>query len=147
FRRELRQSVGAGGRAEFEYQCAPFDIAEPAHLLTECIEQRVRKFATRCQDANARRPTGRLRARRERPRCCPTAVQRDELALFHSITSSASCCKCRGTLMPNAFAVLRLITSSYLVGACTGSSAGFAPLGIRSMYSAALVYWSITSGP
>src|SRR5262249_3633401 len=29
---------------------------------------------------------------------------------------------------PSAFAVLRLITSSYLVGACTGRSAGLAPL-------------------
>jgi hypothetical protein len=27
--------------------------------------------------------------------------------------------------MPSALAVLRLITSSYLVGACTGRSAGF----------------------
>jgi len=31
-----------------------------------------------------------LRARRERPRCCRTAEQGDELAAFHSITSSAS---------------------------------------------------------
>ena len=38
---------------------------------------------------------------------------------------------------PSAFAVLRLITSSYLVGACTGRSAGFSPLRIRSTYSAA----------
>src|SRR4029450_11096716 len=29
---------------------------------------------------------------------------------------------------PSALAVLRLITSSYLVGACTGRSAGFSPL-------------------
>ena len=34
--------------------------------------------------------------------------------------------------MPSALAVLRLITSSYLVGACTGRSAGFSPLRIRS---------------
>ena len=31
-----------------------------------------------------------------------------------------------------AFAVLRLMTSSYLVGACTGRSAGFSPLRMRS---------------
>jgi hypothetical protein len=30
--------------------------------------------------------------------------------------------------MPSALAVLRLITSSYLVGACTGRSAGFSLL-------------------
>jgi hypothetical protein len=32
----------------------------------------------------------------------------------------------------SVFAVLRLITSSYLVGACTGRSAGFSPLRMRS---------------
>jgi hypothetical protein len=29
---------------------------------------------------------------------------------------------------PSAFAVLRLISNSYLVGACTGNSPGFSPL-------------------
>ena len=33
-----------------------------------------------------------------------------------------------GTLRPSALAVLRLITSSYLVGACTGRSAGLLAL-------------------
>jgi hypothetical protein len=37
-----------------------------------------------------------------------------------------------GTSRPSAWAVLRLITSSYLVGACTGRSAGFSPLRMRS---------------
>ena len=37
-----------------------------------------------------------------------------------------------GTSRPSALAVLRLITSSYLVGACTGRSAGFSPLRMRS---------------
>ena len=35
-------------------------------------------------------------------------------------------------LLVLAFAVLRLITSSYFVGACTGRSAGFSPLRMRS---------------
>src|SRR5262249_21062542 len=64
-----------------------------------------------------------LRARRERPRR-RAAEQRDELAPFHSITSSARASNEAGTSRPSAFAVLRLITSSYLVGACTGRSAG-----------------------
>src|SRR6516164_1306785 len=51
----------------------------------------------------------------------------------YSITSSARPSSDAGTLMPRAFAVLRLITSSYLVGACTGRSAGFSPLRMRSM--------------
>ena len=37
-----------------------------------------------------------------------------------------------GMSRPSALAVLRLITSSYLVGACTGRSAGFSPLRMRS---------------
>ena len=51
--------------------------------------------------------------------------------LAHSITSSARASKLSGTVSPSALAVLRLITSSYLVGACTGKSAGFSPLRMR----------------
>jgi hypothetical protein len=48
----------------------------------------------------------------------------DELEPDHSITSSARASIIGGTSRPSALAVLRLITSSYLVGACTGRSAG-----------------------
>src|SRR5215475_10448601 len=51
---------------------------------------------------------------------------------LHSITSSATASSDGGTSRPSAFAVLRLMTSSYLVGACTGRSAGFSPLRMRS---------------
>ena len=37
-----------------------------------------------------------------------------------------------GSSRPSVFAVFRLITNSYLVGACTGRSAGFSPLRTRS---------------
>jgi hypothetical protein len=50
----------------------------------------------------------------------------------HSITSSAVASSAGGTVRPSAFAVLRLITSSNLVGCCTGRSAGFSPLRMRS---------------
>src|SRR6476661_7272478 len=50
----------------------------------------------------------------------------------HSITSSARASSVGGISKPSALAVLRLMTSSYLVGACTGKSAGFSPLIIRS---------------
>src|SRR5215470_20251061 len=50
----------------------------------------------------------------------------------YSSTSSARASSDGGTVMPSAFAVLRLMTSSYLVGACTGSSPGFSPLRMRS---------------
>src|SRR5262245_26342567 len=39
---------------------------------------------------------------------------------IYSITSSARASSVGGTVKPSAFAVLRLMTSSYLVGACTG---------------------------
>src|SRR5262249_149147 len=51
---------------------------------------------------------------------------------IHSITSSAPPSTDVGMSMPSALAVLRLITSSYLVGSCTGRSAGFSPLRMRS---------------
>ena len=50
----------------------------------------------------------------------------------YSITSSARASSDCGTDRPSAFAVLRLITSSYFVGACTGRSLAFSPLRMRS---------------
>src|SRR5262249_13377380 len=72
-----------------------------------------------------------LRACSQRPCDCGTADERDEVAAPHSITSSARASKGGGTSMPGDFAVLRLMTSSYLVGACTARSAGFPPFNIR----------------
>src|SRR3974390_159509 len=73
-----------------------------------------------------------LRAHHQRPSSRRTADKRDELASFHSMTSSARASSEGGTVRPSALAVLRLITSSYLVGACTGISAGFSPFRLRS---------------
>jgi hypothetical protein len=50
----------------------------------------------------------------------------------YSITSSAVASRVAGTVRPSVLAVLRLITSSYFTGACTGRSAGFSPLRMRS---------------
>src|SRR5262249_20445013 len=72
-----------------------------------------------------------LRARRERPSGC-AAEKRNELAPRHSITSSARASSVGGTSMPSVLAVLRFRTSCYLVGACTGRSAGLSPLRMRS---------------
>jgi hypothetical protein len=55
----------------------------------------------------------------------------------YSIISSASADRLGGTSMPIAFAALRLITNSNLVGSITGKSAGLAPLSIRAAYSPA----------
>src|SRR5262249_45211590 len=91
-----------------------------------------RYAAIGAEKADARDPVGRLRPRRQRPSRHRAAEQRDELASRHSITSSARASRLSGTVSPSAFAVLRLITSSYFVGACTGRSAGFSPLRMRS---------------
>src|SRR5262249_4940169 len=50
----------------------------------------------------------------------------------YSINSSARASAAGGIVRPSALAVLRLITRLYLVGACTGMSAGFSPLRMRS---------------
>ena len=85
--------------------------------------------------------------------CCPRATTgraakaRDERAPFHSITSSARTSKDGGTVRSSAFAALRLIANSYFVGACTGRSAGFSPLRMRSTYPAARLNWSLNDVP
>ena len=75
-----------------------------------------------------------LRARGERPKKrrhgCGAAEQRDELAPFHSTTSSARPSSGSGTVRPSALAVLRLMISSTFVDCCTGRSPGFSPLRI-----------------
>src|SRR5262249_29463986 len=65
-----------------------------------------------------------LRARREWPRR-RAAEQRDELAAFHSITSSARPSKVIGNVRPSVFAVFRLIKNSVFVDWWTGRSAVF----------------------
>src|SRR5262249_52879515 len=62
-----------------------------------------------------------LRARREWPRCCRSAEQRDELApLHHSITSSAVESNVGGTARSSILAVSALMTSSNLLNCSTG---------------------------
>src|SRR5262245_66094013 len=73
-----------------------------------------------------------LRARCDRPRGRRAAEKCDELAAFHSITSSARPSRIDGTSKPKALAALRLITNSNLVPCWTGKSAGFTPLRILS---------------
>src|SRR5262249_8918591 len=86
----------------------------------------------RHQDCDAPHATWLLRARRERPGHRRSAEERDEVAPLHSITSSPRPSSVGETVRPSVLAVCRLMTSSNLVGACTGSSPGFVPLRIRS---------------
>src|SRR6266516_1805349 len=100
----------------------------------------------RDEDADPPHPLG-LRARRERPRNRRAAEKRDERAPLHSITSSARCCRNKGTSMPIAFAVFRLITSSNFVGCSTGRSAGLVPCNILDTNTALRRYMCDMSAP
>ena len=126
----------ASAPADVGPQVAAIDPAQLLSALAGTLAMRAcpsGSSATKPKSTPTRRiRSGLLRARRERPRGSRAAEQRDELAPPHSITSSARASSVGGTVRPSAFAVLRLITSSYLVGACTGRSAGFSPLRMRS---------------
>ena len=59
---------------------------------------------------------------------------------FHSMTSSAVASSVAGIVIPSDLAVFRLTDRTYLVGTCTGRSAGFSPLRMRFRYVAASGY-------
>src|SRR5262249_41206011 len=99
------------------------------HASTKRFEM-LRQPGIKDSDLRNRGPL--LRARRERPRGCRAAKQRDELAARgHSITSSARAESAGGTSSPSALAVFRLSTNSNLVDWTIGRSAGFSPFKIR----------------
>src|SRR5262249_715657 len=122
--------------AVFDPHVAAFDKTGVIQSLSNDSDQEcIGRPRTAAQDTDNRKLV--LGAGRKRPRRRRAAEQRDEVtATDHSITSSARCCKNKGTSRPSALAVLRLTTSSYFVGACTGRSAGFWPLRMRSTYDA-----------
>ena len=107
------------------------DVAGFLQSLSKCRHVRRERPGRSAVEKADHRHCRLLRPRRERPSCC-SAEQPDEVAASHSITSSARASTVAGTSRPSALAVFRLITSSYLVGACTGRSAGFSPLRMRS---------------
>jgi hypothetical protein len=88
-------------------------------------------FVERHEHADAPHSLTLLRPRHNWPRR-HAPEPRDERSAFHWITSSAVASSVSGMVRPRALAVLRLMTSSYLTGACTGSSAVFSPLRMRS---------------
>src|SRR5437899_1673927 len=129
----VRKSLGVTFRRPvFDDQVLSFDVAE----FPQPVAQRVEIGGVLCRRYRFQNPDSidlppLLRVRYERP-CGRATEKRDKLPPLHSITSSARASSVVGTVRPSALAVLRLITSSYFVGACTGRSAGFSPLRIRS---------------
>src|SRR5207237_456867 len=87
------------------------------------------------ENAHSPHLTRLLCPRRQGPGSRRAGEKRDEPASLdaaaHSITSSARARNDSGIARPIAFAVLRLMTSSNLVGCTTGRSAGFSPLRMR----------------
>jgi len=87
------------------------------------------------EGARPRSAADAARARRRGDRVTAKIKRREFIAASdlpaHSITSSASASNLSGISRPSAFAVLRLITSSNLVGCTIGRSAGLSPLRIR----------------
>src|SRR5262245_57426256 len=130
--RERRQAIGPPlGPAILDGYILTIDKARLLETLRECQQGRVVTGGWRAQKANHRHRRL-LCARRERPRRRRAAEESDEFPPAHSITSSARKRTTSGTCSPSALAVFMLSTVSYLVGACTGRSAGFWPLSMRS---------------
>src|SRR5262249_44298662 len=145
---EVGQSVGLVLRpAILDRHILALDVAGFTKALAECGQIACTIDRLRAAEESYYRPRRLLRARRERPRDRRATEQRDEVAAVHSITSSARARSLSGIWRPSALAVLRLITVSYLAGACTGSSAGFSPLRMRSTYVAARRKLSVRSTP
>ena len=69
------------------------------------------------------------------------------IRLSYSMTSSARARIAGGIVRPSALAVLRLTTSSNVVGCWTGRSAGFVPLRMRPVYSPASRVIAVKLGP
>src|SRR5262249_59177322 len=105
-----------GGPPKLDRHALAYDIAGLAQAFAEPRDQRRKLFRRTMMEKSNDRHRRLLCARRERPGR-RAAEQRDEIApLHHSITSSARASSASGTVRPSTFAVLRLITSSNLVG-------------------------------
>jgi hypothetical protein len=132
--REFAKAISvASGPAVIDPHIAAVGPAQLLQSLHECREAGLTYrmvFGERHEHTDAP-DLRRLRARRERPRHGRAADERDEVASFHSITSSARPSSIGGTVRPIVLAVFRLITSSNLVGCWTGRSAGFSPMNMR----------------
>src|SRR6476646_8556915 len=104
-------------------------IFEALPKLAQAIRDRLRRQAV---EEPHHRHRLLLRPRGERPCRRRPANECDEVAPSHSMTSSARASSEVGTSRPSALAVLRLLTNSYLVGDCSGRTAGSAPRSMRS---------------
>src|SRR6516165_47206 len=115
-------------------QRAALASALPENLLTRSSDRRASSRREQLvEQCPLFPPKADITIRYRHVRYVPKAdiVRCDEIRRY-SITSSARASKDWGTDKPSAFAVFRLMASSYLFGACTGRSAGFSPRNMRS---------------
>jgi hypothetical protein len=85
--------------------------------------------------------------RSDSTRCARSRYMHRKRIVGYSIKSSAIESRAGEIVRPSALAVVRLITSSNLTGACTGRSPGFSPRRIRCTYDAAPRNCSVVSIP
>ena len=134
FGRQRRQPIELTlGPAVFNRHVLALDVACLLQALAECAQTiRVRRQAMWVEEPDHRHRRL-LRPRRERPRRRRAAEQRDELAprLTRSPRRRGRAAS-GGTSRPSALAVFRLMTRRNVFGSCTGKSAGFSPLRMRS---------------
>ena len=126
------QALIAFRPAGIERDVLAFDEAGFLQAAAESVVERLR-----CADNGAKKSDhGQRRllsvGRSREPAKESAAGERHELPPHHSITSSARLTSVTGRSKPSALAVFRLMTRSYLFGACTGRSAGFSPFRMRS---------------
>ena len=116
--------------AEFDRHVLALDEARFGQAFAERRHEydvRLRTGLQVSDDGHRRRL---LRPRQKRP-SSRAAEPRDEIAPFHSITSSARPSRLSGNVKPSALAVFMLMTSSTFVICWTGRSAGLSPLRMR----------------
>src|SRR5262249_61905490 len=102
----------ACGIAGIDGAVPPFTIPKRLVIGAQALRESSARLARKNEKNAEDRPCRLLRARRERPRGCRAADERDELATRHSITSSATCRRCNGRSSPHAFAPFGLMASS-----------------------------------
>jgi hypothetical protein len=115
FRKRLRAGLTTIGVTDLEGPVLTFDISEVSHPLNESIKNTLGAHLRASDQTADHGPCQSLSESRDRP-CHRAAEKRDELAPLHSITSSARVRRVGGTSRPSVLAVLRLMTSSNLVG-------------------------------
>ncbi len=122
------------GISVFDHDVPALDVTEVTQSLTEGLWQ-VGSSGQVARQVAYSRDLGRLLGLGGERRGEEAASQRAEECTpsDHWMISSARIRSDCGIVRPRALAVLRLMTSSNLVGCSTGRSAGFAPLKILSM--------------